>query len=36
LYNQRIKNVVNRVNSVYNDTIVNRIYTNAGLATHGA
>ncbi|MDR6805234.1 outer membrane receptor protein involved in Fe transport [Dyadobacter sp. BE34] len=33
LYNQRIKNVVNRVNSVYNDTIVNRIYTNAGLAT---
>lgn len=32
-YNQRIKNVVNRVNSVYNDTIVNRIYTNAGLAT---
>lgn len=33
LYNQRIKNVVNRVNSVYNDTIINRIYTNAGLAT---
>lgn len=33
LYNQRIKNVVNRVNSVYNDTILNRIYTNAGLAT---
>jgi len=32
VYNQRIKNVVNRVNSVYNDTIVNRIYTNAGLA----
>lgn len=32
-YNQRIKNVVNRVNSVYNDTILNRIYTNAGLAT---
>jgi outer membrane receptor protein involved in Fe transport len=31
-YNQRIKNVVNRVNSVYNDTILNRIYTNAGLA----
>jgi ferric enterobactin receptor len=24
---------VNRVNSVYNDTILNRIYTNAGLAT---
>ncbi|SDD49787.1 Outer membrane receptor proteins, mostly Fe transport [Dyadobacter soli] len=33
IYNQRIKNVVNRVNSVYNDTIINRIYTNAGLAT---
>jgi outer membrane receptor protein involved in Fe transport len=33
VYNQRIKNVVNRVNSVYNDTIINRIYTNAGLAT---
>lgn len=32
IYNQRIKNVVNRVNSVYNDTIINRIYTNAGLA----
>ncbi|MCE7064558.1 TonB-dependent receptor domain-containing protein [Dyadobacter sp. CY326] len=32
-YNQRIKNVVNRVNSVYNDTILNRIYTNAGVAT---
>jgi ferric enterobactin receptor len=32
VYNQRIKNVVNRVNSVYNDTILNRIYTNAGLA----
>ncbi|TLV04099.1 TonB-dependent receptor domain-containing protein [Dyadobacter luticola] len=31
-YNQRIKHVVNRVNSVYNDTIINRIYTNAGLA----
>jgi ferric enterobactin receptor len=33
VYNQRIKNVVNRVNSVYNDTILNRIYTNAGLGT---
>lgn len=33
VYNQRIKNVVNRVNSVYNDTILNRIYTNAGFAT---
>lgn len=33
LYNQQIRNVVNRVNSVYNDTILNRIYTNAGNAT---
>lgn len=33
VYNQRIKNVVNRVNSVYNDSIISRIYTNAGLAT---
>lgn len=32
VYNQRINNVVNRVNSIYNDTILNRIYTNAGLA----
>lgn len=32
LYNQEIQNVVNRVNSVYNDTILNRIYTNAGKA----
>ncbi|MCF0074743.1 TonB-dependent receptor [Dyadobacter sp. CY261] len=31
-YHQRIKNVVNRVNSVYNDSIINRIYTNAGRA----
>lgn len=31
-YNQQINNVVNRVNSVYNDTILNRIYTNAGKA----
>ena len=31
-YNQQISNVVNRVNSVYNDTILNRIYTNAGKA----
>jgi len=30
LYNQTIKNVVNRVNSVYNDTVLNRIFTNAG------
>jgi ferric enterobactin receptor len=32
LYNQHIQHVVNRVNSVYNDTILNRIYTNAGTA----
>lgn len=32
IYNQRINNLVNRVNSVYNDTILNRVYTNAGLA----
>ncbi|MBY0426678.1 MAG: outer membrane beta-barrel family protein, partial [Cytophagales bacterium] len=33
LYNQQIENVVNRVNNAFNDTIINRIYTNAGLAT---
>ncbi|MDB5120772.1 MAG: TonB-dependent receptor plug [Sphingobacteriales bacterium] len=33
LYNQQITNEINRVNSVYNDTIINRIYTNAGNAT---
>jgi ferric enterobactin receptor len=33
LYNQQIHNVVNRVNSVFNDTIINRVYTNAGNAT---
>ncbi len=32
VYNQQVHNVVNRVNSVYNDTILNRIYTNAGKA----
>lgn len=32
LYHQQIKDIVNRVNSVYNDTILNRIYTNAGKA----
>ena len=31
-YYQGIQNVVNRVNSVYADTILNRIFTNAGLA----
>ena len=33
VYNQQIKDVVNRVNSVYADTVLNRIYTNAGNAT---
>jgi len=32
VYAQQIDNIVNRVNSVYNDTILNRIYTNAGKA----
>lgn len=32
VYRQQITNIVNRVNSVYNDTILNRIYTNAGNA----
>ncbi len=32
IYHQQIKDIVNRVNSVYNDTILNRIYTNAGKA----
>jgi ferric enterobactin receptor len=32
VYLQQINNIVNRVNSVYNDTILNRIYTNAGNA----
>lgn len=32
LYHQSIRNIVNRVNSVYADTILNRIFTNAGLA----
>ena len=30
VYSQQISDIVNRVNSVYNDTILNRIYTNAG------
>lgn len=33
LYTQQIYNIVNRVNSVYNDTILNRIFTNAGKAS---
>jgi outer membrane receptor protein involved in Fe transport len=32
VYRQQITDIVNRVNSVYNDTILNRIYTNAGKA----
>jgi ferric enterobactin receptor len=32
VYHQHITDLVNRVNSVYNDTILNRIYTNAGMA----
>lgn len=32
LYHQNIRNIVNRVNNVYADTILNRIYTNAGRA----
>lgn len=33
VYWRQIENVINRVNTVYNDTILNRIYTNAGKAT---
>jgi ferric enterobactin receptor len=32
VYTQQITNIVNRVNRVFNDTILNRIYTNAGKA----
>jgi hypothetical protein len=32
LYHQNTRNIVNRVNSVYADTILNRIFTNAGRA----
>ncbi len=31
VYFQNINNLVNRVNSVYNDSILNRIYTNVGI-----
>ncbi|NRB52583.1 MAG: TonB-dependent receptor [Saprospiraceae bacterium] len=31
-YYRNIENVINRVNTVFNDTILNRIYTNAGNA----
>ncbi len=30
VYYQRVKNLVNRVNTVYNDSILNRIYSNVG------
>ena len=33
MYSQQITDIVNRVNSVYNDSILNRIYTNAGKAS---
>jgi len=33
LYHQRIKNPIQRVNKVFNDTILNRVFTNAGQAT---
>ncbi len=32
LYHQHIKNPIQRVNKVYNDTILNRVFTNAGVA----
>lgn len=32
LYHQRVKNPIQRVNKVYNDTILNRVFTNAGRA----
>ena len=32
-YYRRTRDVINRVNTIYNDTILNRIYTNVGEAT---
>lgn len=32
VYYQDVKNLVNRVNTIYNDTILNRIYSNVGKA----
>jgi outer membrane receptor protein involved in Fe transport len=32
VYYRHVANVINRVNTIYNDTILNRIYTNAGVA----
>lgn len=31
-YYRNVRNVINRVNTIYADTILNRIYTNAGIA----
>jgi iron complex outermembrane receptor protein len=31
-YYRQVRDVINRVNSIYNDSILNRIYTNAGMA----
>lgn len=33
IYYRRTRDVINRVNTVFNDTILNRIYTNVGIAT---
>ncbi len=33
IYYQQVKNPIQRVNKVFNDTILNRVYTNAGNAT---
>lgn len=33
VYRQSVKNPIQRVNKVFNDTILNRVYTNAGRAT---
>ena len=32
LYNQSVQNPIQRVNKVFNDTILNRVFTNAGIA----
>ena len=32
IYYRKVNNLINRVNTVYNDTILNRIYTNVGIA----
>ena len=33
VYHQRVKNPIQRVNNIFNDTILGRLFTNAGLAT---